>query len=36
MYVDDLVLGSNAVEEIEVIKQKSIELFWKGGYNLHK
>ena len=27
MYVDDLVLGSNTIEEVEVIKQKSIELF---------
>ena len=36
MYVDDLVSGSNAIEEVEVIKQKSIELFRKGGFNLHK
>ena len=27
MYVDDLVSGSNTIEEVEVIKQKSIELF---------
>ena len=36
MYVDDLVSGSNAIEEDEVIKQKSIELFRKGRFNLHK
>ena len=36
MYVDDLVPGSNTIEEVEVIKQKSIELFGKGGFNLHK
>ena len=36
MYVDDLVSGSNTIEEIEVIKQKSIELFQKGGFNLRK
>ena len=36
MYVDDLVSGSNTIEEVEVIKQKSIELFRKGGFNLHK
>ena len=27
MYVDDLVSGSNTIEEVEVIKQKFIELF---------
>ena len=36
MYVDYLVSGSNTIEEVEVIKQKSIELFRKGGFNLHK
>ena len=36
MYIDDLVSGSNTIEEVEVIKQKSIELFRKGGFNLHK
>ena len=36
MYVDDLVSGSNTIEEVEVIKQKSIELFRKCGFNLHK
>ena len=36
MYVDDLVSGSNTTEEVEVIKQKSIELFRKGGFNLHQ
>ena len=36
IYVDYLVLGSNTIEEVEVIQQKSIELFRKGGINLHK
>ena len=36
MYVDDLVPSSNTIEEVEVIKQQSIELFRKGGFNLHK
>ena len=36
MYVDDLVSVGNILSEIEVIKQKSIELFAKGGFNLHK
>ena len=36
MYVDDLVSGSNTIDEFQVIKQKSIELFRKGGFNLHK
>ena len=36
MYVDDLVLGGNILSEVEEIKQKSIELFAKGGLNLHK
>ena len=36
MYVDDLVLEGNILYEVEVIKQKSIELFAEGGFNLHK
>ena len=36
MYLDDLVSSSDTIEEVEVIKQKSIELFRKGGFNLHK
>ena len=36
MYVDDLVSRGNTLSEVEVIKQKSIELFAKGGFNLHK
>ena len=36
MYVDDLVSGGNTLSEVEVIKQKLIELFAKGGFNLHK
>ena len=35
MYIDDLVLGSNTIEEVGVIKQKSIELFQKSKFNLH-
>ena len=36
MNADDLVSVSNTIEELEVIKQKSIELFPKDGFNLHK
>ena len=36
MYVDDLVSGGNILSEVEVIKQKAIELFAKSGFNLHK
>ena len=36
MYVDDLVPGSNIIEELEVIKQKPTELSRKAGPNLHK
>ena len=32
---DDIVSRSNTMEEVEVIKQKSVELFPKGGFNLH-
>ena len=35
MYIDDLVLGRNTIEEVGVIKQKSIELFRKSKFNLH-
>ena len=35
MYTDDLVSGSNTIEEVEVIKQKSIDLFRKSKFNLH-
>ena len=36
MYVDDLLSGSNTIEEVEVIKQKCIELFRKRGFTLLK
>ena len=36
MYVDDLVSGSNTIEEVEVINQKYIELFRNDRFNLHK
>ena len=36
MFVDDLVSGGIMLSEFEVIKQKSIELFDKGGFSLHK
>ena len=35
MYIADLVSGSNTIKEVEVIKQKSIELFRKSKFNLH-
>ena len=36
MYVDDLVTGDNNFEEVKEIKQNSVLLFKKGGFNLHK
>ena len=36
MYVGDLVSGNNTIEEVEVIKQKSVGLFRKDGINLYK
>ena len=36
MYAYHMVSGSNTIEEVEVISQKSIELFRKGGFILHK
>ena len=36
MYVDDLVTGGNNLEEVNEIKQNSVQLFKKGGFNLHK
>ena len=36
MYVDDLVSGGDILREIEVMKQKSIELLTNGGVNLRK
>ena len=36
MYADDLVSGGNTIEEVKVVKQTFIELFQKGGFNLHK
>ena len=39
-YVDDIVSGVNILSEFEVIKKKkkkkSIELFPKGGFSLHR
>ena len=35
MYIADLVSGSNTIKEVEVIKQKSTELFRKSKFNLH-
>lgn len=34
MYADDLISGGNTVEEVREIKEKSIQLFKKGGFNL--
>ena len=36
MYVDDLVSRGTNLVEVENLKQKSIKLFSKGGFNLHK
>ena len=36
IYANDLVSRGNIFSVVEVIKQKSIELFAKGGFNLHK
>ena len=36
IYVDDLVTGGNNLEEVKEIKQNSVQLFKKGGFNLHK
>ena len=36
MNVDDLVTGGNNLEEVKEIKQNSVLLFKKGGFNLHK
>ena len=36
MYVDDLVTRGNNLEEVKEIKQKSVQLLKKGGFNLHK
>ena len=36
MYVDDLVSGGNILNEVEVIKQRLIELIVKSGFNLHR
>ena len=36
MYVDNLTSRGNTVGKVEILKQKSEELFKKGGFNLHK
>ena len=36
MYADDLVTGGESLDEVKIIKEKSTELFKKGGFNLHK
>ena len=36
MCVDDLVSGGNILRDVEIIKQKLIELFATGGFNLRK
>ena len=36
MYVNDLVPGDNNLEKVKEIKQNSVQLFKKGGFNLHK
>ena len=36
MYVDNLVTGGESLDEVKIIREESIELFKKGGFNLHK
>ena len=36
MYVEDLVSSRTNIAEVENLKQKSVELFSKGGFNLRK
>ena len=36
MYPEDLVSGGIILSEVEVIKQKSIDLFAKGGFRITK
>ena len=36
MYVDDLVTGGESLDEVKIIKEKFIELFKKGDFNLYK
>ena len=36
LYVDDLVLGGTSLVEAQNLKQKSIEPFSNGDFNLHK
>ena len=36
VFVDDLVSGGTSTDVVEDLKQKSVELFSKGGFNLHK
>ena len=36
IYVDDLVTEGNNLEKVKEIKQNSVQLFKKGGFNLHK
>ena len=36
MYVDDLVKAGESLNEVKIIKEKTIELFKKGGFSLHK
>ena len=36
MYIDDLVSGSTNLDEINNLKQKSINLSFNRGFNLHE
>ena len=36
MYIDDLVTGGESLDEVKIFKKKSIKLFKKWGFNLHK
>ena len=36
MFVDNLVIGRESLDEVKAIKGKSIELFKKGGFNIYE
>ena len=36
IYVNDLVSRASILSEVEIIKQKLIELFTKGDFNIYK
>ena len=36
MYVDDLVTEVDTLDKVKNLKEKSVVLFQKGGFSLHK